>query len=242
MSLHEKEVRMQLSQPIYVLKRRAKELAKQSAVPLTSAQNQIAAAEGFKSWSHLAALHSAQEARPNLMEMLVPGTLSLLAGRPGHGKTLAAVELVCSHASRGVEAWLFSLELTEDQAQQRCRTNSTNDNLIRIDCSNEICAAYMMDRLRSAACGSVVVVDYLQLLDQRRENPSLQEQVTALRAFVDERGLRVVCLSQIDRGYQSSGRDRPGMQDIRLPNPVDLRLFDHVFVIHDGALTLAALP
>src|SRR5678809_1215162 len=47
----------------------------------------------------------------------------------------------------------------------------------------------------------LVIIDYLQLLDQKRLNASIEDQIQRLKAFAVERQLIVVCLSQIDRRY-----------------------------------------
>ena len=46
---------MKLSAPIYHLKRKAKRLFREEGIPLHDALDRIAAAEGFSTWSMLAA-------------------------------------------------------------------------------------------------------------------------------------------------------------------------------------------
>lgn len=103
-----------------------------------------------------------------------------------------------------------------------------------IDCSDAISADHIIGKLASATPGTLVVVDYLQLLDQRRENPELAVQVTTLRAFARERGLIFVFLSQIDRSYDTAAKPFPDIDDIRLPNPLDVRLFDKTCFLNKG--------
>jgi replicative DNA helicase len=83
-------------------------------------------------------------------------------------------------------------------------------------------------------------VDYLQLLDQRRENPELMVQVRALKSFARERGLIMVFISQIDRSYDPSKKPCPDMDDVRLPNPVDLTLFNKTCFLNDGEVRFSA--
>jgi replicative DNA helicase len=80
----------------------------------------------------------------------------------------------------------------------------------------------------------LAVIDYLQLLDQKRENPELMAQVRALKSFARQRGLILVFISQIDRSYDPSDKRCPDISDIRLPNPLDLSLFDKTCFLHDG--------
>jgi replicative DNA helicase len=95
--------------------------------------------------------------------------------------------------------------------------------------------------LRSAARGTVVVIDYLQLLDQKRKNADLTEQVKTLKAFAEERGLIMVFISQIHRSYDPTKRSIPTLDDVRLPNPLDLTLFNKTCFLHAGRVEFAAV-
>ena len=64
---------------------------------------------------------------------------------------------------------------------------------------------------------------------------------TALRAFARERGLSIVFVSQIDRSYDPSRKPVPGIQDVRLPNPLDLTLFDKAVFLNNGEVRFQAL-
>jgi replicative DNA helicase len=85
-----------------------------------------------------------------------------------------------------------------------------------------------------------VVVDYLQLLDQRRENADLMIQVRALKSFARDQGLIVVFISQIDRSYDPSAKSCPDLGDVRLPNPLDLKLFDKTCFLNNGEVQFQA--
>jgi replicative DNA helicase len=89
--------------------------------------------------------------------------------------------------------------------------------------------------------GTVVVVDYLQLLDQKRDSPELMEQVRALRALARDKGLIVVMISQIDRSYDPSAKAVPDLDDVRLPNPLDLKLFDKACFLNQGEVRFHAV-
>ena len=56
----------------------------------------------------------------------------------------------------------------------------------------------------------------------RRES----RQVRALKSFARDKGVIVVFISQIDRSYDPSLKPCPDLDDVRLPNPLDLKLFD----------------
>ena len=227
---------MELSQPIYHLKRRAKLISRTEGIPLHAALDRVAREEGFRTWGKLAAHVSPRGFRSTILKNLSHGDLFLLAGRPGQGKTVLSLELAIEVLRRGGCAAFFTLEYTQVQVRRSFRELGEDParfgSRLRIDTSDAISAAYIIKELASADPGTVVVVDYLQLLDQRRENAPLSQQVASLRTLALERGLIIVCLSQIDRAFEGTGRRVPRMTDVRLPNPVDLGLFSKVCFVH----------
>jgi replicative DNA helicase len=94
-----------------------------------------------------------------------------------------------------------------------------------LDCSDDICAAHIMAAAASARPGTLIAVDYLQVMDQKRTNPPLSDQMSALKAFAADRGLVFVMISQITRTYDAASKPAPDLADVRLPNPIDLALF-----------------
>lgn len=236
---------MKLSVPVYALKRLAKDLSRERKILLHAALNQVAHAEGFASWSLLAARLSAERPARALLSGVTPGDLVLLGARPGQGKTVLGLELAVNAVESGRCAWFFTLEWNVGDlmgALQRLdKAPSAIADRFQFDNSDGICATYIMGRLVSAESGTVVVIDYLQLLDQKRENPALAEQVQALKAFARDRGLIVVFISQIDRSYDPAAKPLPGLADVRLPNPLDLMLFDRSCFLNNGAVQIAAL-
>lgn len=80
--------------------------------------------------------------------------------------------------------------------------------------------------------------DYLQLLDQQRHKPALADQVQALRAFARDKRMVVIFLSQIDRSYNSSSKPCPDLEDLRLPNPLDVKIFSKTCFLHEGTVRL----
>ena len=110
------------------------------------------------------------------------------------------------------------------------------DRLV-FDGSSAISADHIIEALGGFAPASLAVVDYLQLLDQRRDNPDLQPQVESLKAFARKSGVTIVFTSQIDRSYDPAG-GLPDFGDVRLPNPLDLALFDAACFLHGGEMRL----
>jgi len=235
---------MKLSAPIYHLKQNAKRLARQMAIPLHDALDRVASQEGYSGWSLLAARHAALSPAARLYDRLSPGDLVLVAARPGQGKTLMALELAAEAVKSGKQSVFFTLEYTDADVLERLRVIGFDPTpfgqSFTFDCSDAICADYIMTTLQTAPSGTLVVIDYLQLLDQRRENPPLADQVAALKAFARERGLVIVFISQIDRSYDPAVKAYPDLGDVRLPNPVDLSVFSKTCFLNNGEVHLQA--
>lgn len=235
---------MKLSVPVYSLKRLAKELARVKKMPLHAALDHVAQKEGFASWSLLAALVSAENPARKLFDRLAPGDLVLLGARPNHGKTVMGLELAVNAVESGGCAWFFTLEWNMGELLNGLRTLGKDPSFIGerfvFDNSDAICSTYIIDQLASTSSGAVVVIDYLQLLDQKRDNPELAVQVRSLKAFARDRGLIVVFISQIDRSYDPAAKPLPGLADVRLPNPLDVTLFDWNCFLNNGAIQISA--
>lgn len=233
---------MKLSAPVHRLKRKAKLIAREDKVPLHAALDRVAASEGFKSWSLLVARMPSPAAE--LHARLRPGDLVLVGARPGHGKMLMGLRLAVEAMKSGRRSVFFTLEYTASDIADRFRAlgvdSATFGDLFAFDASDDICAGHIVAALASAPPGTLAVIDYLQLLDQRRDKPGLMEQVRALKAFARERGLVLVFISQIDRSYDPASKPCPDLADVRLPNPLDLTLFSKTCFLNDGEVRFRA--
>ncbi len=233
---------MRLSSPIHTLKRQAKVLARDNDIRLYEALNQIATQEGFRDWSHLASSSSRATPANETMSQLDPGDTVLIGARPGHGKTLLGLELAVLAGKNNRTGYVFSLDYNERDIWDRFEKLGVDPKeqarRIVIDTSDDICAAHIIERLGNTRGRALVVVDYLQLLDQKRSNPPLEDQVRALKTYAAERGAILVMISQIDRAFELSSSDMPRIEDIRLPNPVDLSLFDKRCFLHNGQIRI----
>ena len=163
-----------------------------------------------------------------------------MGARPGQGKTLMSLGLAVEAVKSGNRAVFFTLEYAEKDVLDRFHAIGAEyaqfDGLFEFDCSDAISADYIIKALASAPRGTLVVVDYLQLLDQKRENPELTEQIRALKSS----GLIIVFISQIDRSYDPSKKPCPDVRDVRLPNPLDLRLFNKTCFLNKGEVQFQA--
>lgn len=229
---------MNLSAPIHQLKRKARLMSRAERIPLHAALDRIAIEEGYRSWSLLSAKQPGMTSIRALWPLLVPGDLVLIAGRPGQGKTLAGLALLAEAMRVGHRGVFLTLEYALADVFSRLQAINIEPGefagLFDCDCSDAISADYIVARLAEAPLGTVAVIDYLQLLDQRRDTPELALQVRALKAFARERGLILVFLSQVDRSYEGAGKPFPEIADVRLPNPLDLSLFDKTCFVNRG--------
>lgn len=236
---------MRFSHPVFRLKRQARLLSREAGIPLNKALDRIAAGEGYKSWSHLAANASAGSPAGKMLAQLVPGDLVLLGARPGHGKTLLGLELLVEATKHGRHGFFFTLDYSDADVIDRVRALGIEpgalSSRLTLDTSDGICAEHIIAEMGVAPSHSVAVVDYLQLLDQRRRNPELAEQMVALKAHARTAGHIVVLISQIDRTYDPGEKLLPDLSDVRLPNPVDLTLFTKSCFLHDGEVRLDAV-
>src|SRR5690606_38762536 len=87
---------------------------------------------------------------------------------------------------------------------------------IAVDYSNEISADYIIEKTKATIeKESVIVIDYLQMLDERRTNPPLQEQVEKLKKYAKETGCIIIFLSQVRREIENQSDQTPRLEDIR---------------------------
>ncbi|MEM0976623.1 MAG: DNA helicase [Pseudomonadota bacterium] len=231
---------MQLSAPIYILKRKAKLAARHNDIALHQALDKVAIEEGFTSWSHLVSSSANESPARQILSHLESGDLALIGARPGHGKTLLGLELAAraSHVSR--KGYFFTLDYHEREVADRFSSigidpRSFNGSVV-IDTSDYVSADYVIKRLEGEKEPVLIVVDYLQLLDQKRTNPSLDDQIRSLRTYVLDEGAICVMICQIDRSFDLAEKSMPDISDVRLPNPLDLSVFRKHFFLHDGKI------
>jgi replicative DNA helicase len=236
---------MRLSAPIFRLKRQARLLSRDQQIPLHQALDRIAQNEGFRSWSHLAASASQDGPVAEIFSRLNPGDLMLLGARPGQGKTLLGLELLVEAVNKRRRGYFFTLEYNERDVLMRLQALGMDaqkfNRAFILDTSDDICAKHVIAKLSAAPSGAIAVIDYLQLMDQRRRNPELGEQINALRNFARASGAIIVALSQINRAFELRSDPLPELADVRLPNPLDLSLFTKTCFLHEGEVQLEAV-
>ncbi|MEM0921612.1 MAG: DNA helicase [Pseudomonadota bacterium] len=233
---------MQLSAPIYVLKRKAKLLAREVDIPLHQALDQVAIKEGFQSWSHLVSSSAIERPAQDVLSQLEPGDLLLIAARPGQGKTLLGLELAATASRLGRKGYFFTLDYHERDVSDRLSTigidQDSIDETMVIDTSDDVSADHIIDRLKTEKAPVLIVIDYVQLLDQKRSNPSLDDQLKSLRRHVIDSGAICALISQIDRSFDLSGKPMPEISDLRLPNPINVSVFSKLLFLHEGNIQI----
>src|SRR5262249_51982441 len=133
---------------------------------------------------------------------------------------------------------------TEAAVSSRLQSLGANAKAIAsltLDASDDICADHVIRKLSAVPGKAVAVIDYLQLLDQKRRNPELADQIRALKYFARAAGSIIVVISQIDRSFELQAKPVPELTDVRLPNPLDLTLFTKSCFLHEGQIRIQAV-
>ena len=231
---------MKLSVPIYRLRREARSLSRTRGIPLHEALDCIAASEGFVFRSLLVSRHRDAAPADKVLGRFRRGEQVLLAARPGQGKTQLGMELAQAAIETGRRSVFFTLECGPLDVIELIRGIGQDpagfEGRLELDTSDSICSQTIEARLSAVPAGTLAVVDYLQLRDHKRANPPLERQVRDLRIFSRQRRDTLLLLSQIDRRFDISQRTCPGLDDVRLPNPLDPGLFDRTRFLGGGEL------
>lgn len=231
---------MKLSSPIHILKRNAKKLKKEQGMTMSQALDEVAKNEGFSSWSLL--VSKKDELFPSkyseTLNFFNNGDLVLIGARPGVGKTSFTMGLfVKAIEQKRPKGFCFTLAETHKDLARRIATYNEsigqNDDLFELNYSNDICADFIISVTNNQVQpGSIIIVDYLQLLDEKRVNPPLQDQIQSLKVFAKEKGCIIIFLSQINREIEYKVNQRPTVDDIRLPNPLDINLLNKIIFLY----------
>ncbi len=234
---------MKLSAPVHILKGRAKELKLSRGMTMIEALNQIARKEGYNSWGLLQSKVKdfVPQTADELLAYLHPGDMLLISARPGLGKTVLALQLITQAIEEQRSCFFFSFDYTP-------KTFATKMSDLKISLqdiephlhtyfSDDICADYIIHQTDSTAKeGSLIVIDYLQLLDQKRSNPPLQQQIETLKKHAREKRCVLIFIAQIDRAFEQAEHSQASLRDIRLPNPLDLSLFNKSVFVQAGQI------
>lgn len=233
---------MKLSAPIFRLKRQAKLLSREQGISLHVALDRVASNEGFQRWSQLAAVYDRKKTAKKLLNKLDYGDLILLCAQRDHGKTTLAFELMAETVKEGRRSAYFSLSDYKSDIPKRFAAVGIfldkPSRSLTYDTSEDICATYIINKMSNAQAGTLIVIDYLQILDQQRQKPSLSKQVSQLKKFALSTESIIVFISQIDRAFDPDSKIIPNITDVHLPNPVDFSLFTQTCFLNNGEIYL----
>jgi len=226
---------MKLSAPLHLLKSRAKAIKKNSSLTMVEALDHIAKKEGYLSWSSLQTQqkHVLPKTKQEVFAYLNPGDLMLIGARPGLRKTQFALDILVQALVEDRYCYFFSFEYTHSNISNYLLDDYCNTKYLSIDLCDEISASYIIDKTKSTLSKpGVIVVDYLQLLDQKRSNSDIQQQLKTLKAYAKERDFIIIFISQLDRSFDEKCDVLPTINDIRMPNEFDVTLFNKLMLIH----------
>lgn len=242
---------MKLSAPIHVLKSEAQRLKKEKSITNTEALDLIAQREGFNSWSLLQSKKDEMfpKSYDEILDFFNPGDIVLIGARPSKGKTVFTIGLFVQAVQRRLaQNYFFTLsEIHKDIAGRIALYDESIGNFeeklgypgnkaigyIGVDYSDEISADYIIEKTKNTIeKKSLIVVDYLQLLDEKRSNPPLEEQVLKLKKYAQEKECVVIFISQLNRELEYRVDKKPLKNDVRLPNPLDLKFFNKIIMLH----------
>ncbi|MBT4790511.1 MAG: DNA helicase [Halobacteriovoraceae bacterium] len=230
---------MKLSAPIHILKSKAKSLKKSELITMTEALDKIANKEGFGSWSLLQSKSSDVLPRSydEILDFFNGGDLVLIGARPSYGKTSFTIGLfVKAIQLKRSKSYYFTLSETHKDVAGRIGIYDgyigRNDELFELNYSNDICADYIISHTKGdIGNNSVIVIDYLQLLDEKRINEPLQVQIEKLKKYAKEKNCIIIFISQVNREIEYQNDRRPTKDDIRLPNPLDISLLNKIIFL-----------
>lgn len=179
------------------------------------------------------------------MKAFKPGYLTLIAARPGMGKTQFACNILSHFADSGAKGVFFSLEMSQVDLRYRLlgiRHGLTNDADWSTLDSNTVTVAvhdiasmpiniiddvFTLEQMESTCLAlhakgelDYMMVDYLQLAKTGRNYGSRNDEIGAISGFMVRMSKRfkipVIALSQLSRDVEKrAGSKRPTMSDLR---------------------------
>ena len=194
--------------------------------------------------------------------------LTLVAARPGMGKTAFALNLALNvgKKNKGAVA-VFSLEMSREQLAMRLLSIESfvdskkmltgklsedewnklgaaavalSQTDIRVDDNPSITVAEMNAKCRRVDNLSMVIVDYLQLMQGSGYGKNSDNRVNvvsdisrSLKIMAKELNVPVICLSQLSRGPEGRPDKRPMLSDLRESGAIEQDADEVMFLYRD---------
>ncbi len=194
--------------------------------------------------------------------------LALVAARPGMGKTAFALNLATNVGKKcGGTVAIFSLEMSREQLAMRLLSIESfvdskkmltgklsedewnklgaaavalSQTDIRVDDNPSITVAEMNAKCRRLDNLSLVIVDYLQLMNGSGYGKNSDNRVTvvseisrSLKIMAKELNVPVICLSQLSRGPEGRTDKRPMLSDLRESGAIEQDADEVMFLYRD---------
>ncbi len=158
-----------------------------------------------------------QSALAELSAVYQPGTLNLIGGRPGMGKTTMAFHLA---REEHLPTAYFSLEMRRDQLLLRY-TNGECPEWIHLDDTVPLSVELIRSKVRQLQETQDihwVIIDYLQLMTSSQPYPNREDEILhiikELKGMAGELQVAVIVLTQLMRTVLMNDDYRPTLQDV----------------------------
>ena len=157
------------------------------------------------------------EANTVLLPLINPSELTVVAARPGMGKTTLAVSIARHYASqKQIPVAFFSLELSKEQLTQKflCSENLSSLSKLYIDDAPGITVSEIHQKCREIKDThnlGLVVMDCFQLISRGNEN--IQNTAAQLKDMTLDLCVPVIVTSQLSRSCEERRDHRPRMAD-----------------------------
>ena len=148
--------------------------------------------------------------KKTLDEMLSGSSLTVIAGRPGMGKSLLAFQIAGNIAECGKRVLLFSLEMDEPLVRKRMSMQgfeAYKNNVIVCD-EPAVSVEYITQKATGLENIDAIFVDYIQLMRGKNNKLSsckqeVEEIVSGLKLLAEKMNVPIVVVSQLGRNADS---------------------------------------
>lgn len=158
-----------------------------------------------------------QQVLKRLDRIYQPGTLNLIGGRPGMGKTTMAFQLA---TEAQLPTAYFSLEMKRDQLLLRHATGKCPE-WIHLDDTASMTVETVRSKVRKLEKSQKirwVIIDYLQLVSSSQPYPNREDEIVniikELKKMAGELHVAVIVLTQLMRSVLMHDDYRPTLHDV----------------------------